>query len=529
MVSERRDSPKKNDDTDSAGGAFGILDRIFSVFLSGGDPEREKRRQLKLIGKQLSKERLKFYKPKTQEVQPALARFFFDVYRTVGPANNLLQNAAKSETLRQVVIEARMSEQQRALKEQFTEESIRSRAGEVDMQTVAAEIKDSMVRFFGGFDHTTVNEVNRTYNTVLMFVNLAVFDFYFLLKKFDSAIQENNFVYKPKFEAINGEYVSDDLKDFLELILPLERDLNWDAAFDTLSEFRGVEIVDRSAWKRVLSVIENVRRSEVLSLMIRHIDGKPAWTSQARVPSERIVEGYLNKLKTTTEATIQKLVIERKNRKIEQLSTVIFGTTVVTRTKYYTEKANLMFSKKMIAGFLHTDAINYMKAFLLDYYKKDFRELIRDLLLVRGTWSENITSQRLSDAFHAVLEISNEVVEFDDSLAEEGELGIKLKKAVGRVVERDPSTVRVLRDTLDAVNGKAAKMITECASQLIEIGRHLKDLITDYERPKHELILNWKELEAASDRNLKERMVEVYKKTYYFVQLMQVYAKRMKK
>jgi hypothetical protein len=43
-------------------------------------------------------------------------------------------------------------------------------------------------------------------------VNFVNFDYYFLLKKFDSGIPERTFSYVPKFETIRGEYVLEDLK-----------------------------------------------------------------------------------------------------------------------------------------------------------------------------------------------------------------------------------------------------------------------------------------------------------------------------
>jgi translocation and assembly module TamB len=55
-----------------------FLNRIVSIFAGGDDPERDKKRKLKLIGKQLRKMKQRFYKPRGQEALPAMARFFFD-------------------------------------------------------------------------------------------------------------------------------------------------------------------------------------------------------------------------------------------------------------------------------------------------------------------------------------------------------------------------------------------------------------------------------------------------------------------
>jgi hypothetical protein len=52
-----------------------FFERIIALILRSEDPEREKRRLLKQIAKDLKKQRYKFYKPKGFEAQPSLAKF----------------------------------------------------------------------------------------------------------------------------------------------------------------------------------------------------------------------------------------------------------------------------------------------------------------------------------------------------------------------------------------------------------------------------------------------------------------------
>lgn len=516
--SDEHSSPKN--------GGGSLLDRFISLFLGSSDPERDKRRLLKQLGKSLTKSRQRLYKPNGQQALPGMARVFFDVYQVVGPAQHLLQHAEESSGLRDIVVESFFTDAQKALKEQFGEERIRALADKMEARELASQLKDTLVQFFSSFDAATVKEINDTYNRLRSFVNLARFDYYFVLKKFDSSIQEQNFSAKPKFETLNGDYVSDDLKDFIEIVFAIETSADWEPVFDVFKAYRGIDMVSRPAWKKLLPSLEGLRKSGVLVAIVQHIDEDPYYKPSPRVSRERIVESYLNRAKTTAEATLQKIGNERRRRRIDELCRAVFGTTAVARTRHYTEKANLVYSKRMLAGFTHTEAINYLKAFLIDYFKKDIREVVRDILLVRGRWSSNIMSQQLSEAFHQVLTISEQIVAFDDGLADEGELGGKLKKAMGRIVERDKSSAKQLRQLLDEVNGRARTMIADAGQNLVVMARHLKAVIQDFERDEPEVILNWKQLESMSETPLKQRMVEMYKQIYYFVQLMQVYAKR---
>jgi hypothetical protein len=78
---------------------------------------------------------------------------------------------------------------------------------------------------------------------------------------------------------------------------------------------------------------------------------------------------------------------------------------------------------------------------------------------------------------------------------------------------------------VEEINTRAQKIVSEAANSLISFGKGIKSLLEDLDRTNHELIINWKELGSLSDEPLKERMGEVYKKLYYFIQLLQIFAK----
>src|SRR5690606_21334029 len=104
-----------------------------------------------------------------------------------------------------------------------------------------------------------------------------------------------------KFEAINADYIGDDLKDFMDVAIPIDRDMEWDLVFDILQTYKGVEVVNRQAWPKLTQIIKNIVHSEILVLIIRHITKDPYYKPKPVVPAERIIEGYLSKIKATTE------------------------------------------------------------------------------------------------------------------------------------------------------------------------------------------------------------------------------------
>ena len=92
--------------------------------------------------------------------------------------------------------------------------------------------------------------------------------------------------------------------------------------------------------------------------------------------------------------------------------------------------------------------------------------------------------------------------------------------------ERDKEAVKQLRTQLKDVNDTALNFLSTGTQHLIVIARTLKGILDDFEKPQHELISNWKELEMNADRPIREWVVEVYKQIYAFVMLMQLYLKK---
>ena len=75
--SGKKINSKTNPDLNKkASGGFDLFFRLFSALAPGTEAEREKKSLLKGISKELKKHKHKFYKSKTQEALPGLARFF---------------------------------------------------------------------------------------------------------------------------------------------------------------------------------------------------------------------------------------------------------------------------------------------------------------------------------------------------------------------------------------------------------------------------------------------------------------------
>lgn len=509
----------KNEETSTSSG---FLQRILGMF-GMSDPDADKKRLLKTIAKDLSRSRYKFYKAKSTEALPGLANFFYETYKVIAPAQVMLTTASQSGVLRSFVIETFLSPEQRRHSEALTDAYIQEKSKTMTIKALEESTKQTMLSFFAAFDAEKTTQIDNAYSTILSFINFINFDFFFLLKKFDSNISERSFNYNPKFDSISADYIADDLHDFLEVFLPLNLDADWKRIFSALKEYRNMEIIQVDSWTKLTGPLKDIRTSGVLEQIVQHVKRDPSLSVVPKASGEHIVETFIDKIKNQTTMTLQKIAQERRNSKIDDLSRAVFGTSVILRLKNYTDKANIVYAKKLLGGFTQTQALNYLKAYLIDYFKKDIREIV-DILLIRGQWSTTVLSQQLSDGYHALLEVSESIIQFDDALADDGDIGIKLRNTLQKS-DRDKEAIKYVRQNLKDVNDKALSFINKAAINMITVGRHFKSLIDDLNKPRHELLLNWKEVENASTIPMKEALTESYKKIYYMVQLLQFYAK----
>jgi hypothetical protein len=501
-----------------------FLDSILSLFSGGNDLEAGKKRLLKQLVKDLGKNKYaKFYKTKEEEVTPVFAKFFYEVYKVVSPAQVFLQNAMKSAQLKNVTIESFMDEKLKKLQERISLESIAERSQTTATKDLAKQLKSELASFVGGIDSPVIKAVDDCYNLIIVFHQFVSFDYYFLLKKFDANMADRNFSYQQRLETIRSEYVNDDIKDFLEVLLAVNTDQDWKTALNVMKNYKGdIDVVNLNQWTKLMALLREVKRSRIFELMARHISKDPFWEGSPKLPNEHIIDEFLQKKKNETESAINKIQNDKRSSQIDQLAKSVFGTSDVERMKYYTDKNNEIFLKKGLDSFLFVQGMHYLKAFLLDYFKKEVRELC-DLFLIRGQWSSVVLSQQMSESFHMIMEISERILTFDETFSESGTNGSRLKASLVKS-DRDKGQAKYIRIIMKTANDEAQEMINKTAQGLIVIGKNFKNLLDDYPKNPKELVLNWKELEATIEDPLPQKLTAVYKRMYYFVQLMQFFA-----
>ncbi len=495
---------------------------LFANLFKSSNPEAEKKRKLKAIAKTFSKTKYhNFYRASTIEVLPPFAKLFYDIYKFVSPAQAIFKSNQNPNLYKAQVVNYSLSEKQIGLLEHFDQQKIMELARTVPIQQLSSKLDEEFSIFSAEFDNDRMNRTENIYKAFSILQDFCCFDYYVLLKKFASSIQEYNFNSVPNFEKINGEYITDDLKDFCSVAYAItDENLLWNELFAFFKATQSTETISLGNWKKLVAKMKNIQQSGALELMIRHISGNTDYVTQVPSHYTSLIEPYVDKIQEEIRTTVSKIGSQQKESKALQLCDQIFGSSDFQTLHFYIAGANETFSKKELDTFDYTEPLNYLKGFLLEYVKKDIREFY-DVVVVRGQWDASLANP-MSNAYQELLKISDEITTFDNDLSEDGGSGLKIKTLLPKTAH-DPGAENIINRIISDSNEQARGYLVTASQDLITIGKTLKQLIEDYSKQKSEIVHNWRELERYIDHPMKEFSIGIYKKIYLFVQLMQQY------
>ncbi len=498
-----------------------FFSNLISQLFGGNTAEAIKKKQLKSIAKDLSKTKFHFYKYSTNTADPSLAKFFYEIYKAVAPAQAMLTNATPN-ILKNMILSASVSDEGKDILEELTEEKIKNLAANMPIKDLQKKVRQDLDVFMSEFTNTKIRSVDNIYVKMLQFDAFCKYDFYFLLKKFNNTIRERNFDTMPNFNPVSGTYIAEDLKNFIAVAWALPLDNSWDELFALFKKARGVELIQANTWKKVISRLRTLKDRRVLEMMVQLITENPAYREVIKRDETQIMAEYLGQLRHQVEEILSRLKEEQTSGKIENLVAQVFDGMDVDDLTYYNSVESETYTDKGLEGFLYCEPLKYLRKFLVGYSSQELKEL-SDIILVRGEWASQQQSVPMSNAYHEIIDISARVKKLDSMVSESGEYGLKLKNYMPRI-GRDKDAKGIVRTVLGDINDEAGNLILEASKNFVVYARNLKAVIEDFAKAPHsEIIINWKDLDHFAEGNLRSMAVSAYKKIYNFVSLMQNY------
>ena len=500
----------------------GFFQRLLSSLFRNSSPEAEKKRKLKGIAKTISKSKFhNFYRPSSTEMSASFGKFIFDLYKIISPAQVMLKNTPNPAIFNRQIINYVLSERQVDIINKLDERKILEISKKVSFSKLQQGVEKLLQVFVNDFDGERAAKAANLSKSFALFKDFCSFDYYLVLKKYDSTYQEFSFSTLPKLEKINAEYIIDDLKDFLTVAYAItDENISWNDLFDLLKKTQGKEVISIGTWKKIIVRIRALQSSHVLDLIVKHSSQDLLYETKINPPAISVTEPFIDKIESDTRELLQQIQYTQKENRANNICMQIFGDESPQSMRFYVPSFNAALDKKDLDLIEYAEPLNYLKTFLIEFVKKDIREYY-EVIVIRGQWDATLSAP-MSNAYQDLLKTSDKITNFDDSFSEEGTMGSKIKTLLPKTAH-DAGAGNIINRVVNDANEAARSYIIDSTQNLIIIGKTIKQLIEDYVLPKPTIVSNWHELEKYIEKPMKEFCVGIYKKIYLFVQLMQTY------
>jgi hypothetical protein len=497
-----------------------ILDRVFSFISGDNDSDSEKRNFLKQILRDLNESKYaKFYKPRTEELEPAFAQVLDEIYRVIYPASIFIRDLNKVTRIRQLTLEVFMDKPTLAVVRKLEPAFIEGRLQTTPPKELIPQLTQELSVVAAAFDDARLHAVNVTNNQIIAFNQFVTYPFFTVLQKFDANVPEKLEGYQPKFTAVKAKDCIKYLENLCAILPSLNPNENWKTVLGIMRLCNGgIDVIPLEQWNAVTRQIRDIRDSNILERIIQYTIQDPLWQGRPKIPNESLAQTWLGNKQAEIQHIIDKLTTKEWSAHVRALARDIFGSVDTVRLQFYTGPESENLTRKGLDGYVFAPGLNYFMAFMEDFMNREFQDLC-DILLIRGQWTMSASSREMSEAIHGLKELSDELVALDKTLGEKGKNGSRIKTALVRA-EHDRSQARYINAIVSGINDDAREYLILAAERFTVIENYMKRLVEDFEKNPHELIVNWKELTLFSKNPLGQRLSDACQKIGSIIRLL---------
>ncbi|WP_221037294.1 hypothetical protein [Borrelia sp. HM] len=478
---------------------MGLFDFLFSIFSRQLTPEQLKQRRLREVKNNLNKVSNFFSASKIQAL-PQFAKFIYNLYKVLMPFKFFVQRYRNSNKIIHFVVEKYLNDNQKKALEYIYSFS----ANDIVNFTsdLSKNLNNNLNYLLKNITQEQVRLIDETYGALEIFFDLVSYKYYSIIKKFDSLFPENDFIYKPRFNAISCGVILDDVKELLECIYSI-RDISvWRNLYDILVEVHGDKDnfpIKPNFWLKMFTSIIDINKKKEILYLVRYVSGEPDYLPMSNIKKSKAkAKIFFNDLTKHVSNEIAKIEILRKNNKSKILAEKLFSNTNLLSLDNYNENMNAKITSKILntTGYIYSELLGYLKTYAVSFVKKELSDIV-NVLIIKGQWKDMEVSRDISNDIHSLYGIYSSIIEFDDNLSEQGGYGSRINALLHRVSIGEKSSEKLLLNIISDINKRALILLNDYYSKIGSLTRHLKDCLSDYVKPpsEKELIYNWKELD----------------------------------
>jgi len=498
----------------------GFFKRLFG---GRGDPAR--RKAIKILKRELSQARIDLYKIKKDTISPPIARILYEIYRLSFPLTQFLPYDKGSGRFFPSFEESFMlsfhPSQAIQIYDKLNEDYIKNLIFEHGEAEATRMIEKQLQEYFNFFDKETITRINYVFSNFLNFVKFIHFDFFPILREFDPAMEEANFLKKPSFAPAIGPLLRDDLYKLYRLLYSFKVDDSIDQGIEVFREKKGVDPISSSNLAKLKKIVESLQQNNYIPLIIQAIDKTITPLPREIPPYIDIFTTFTLKRKGDVLKTLKTIKHIMQEQAVNSLINQLFDGNVVGRIKNYTETKNEQFTAMGLPRFEYVRPLNYVKAFLTDKYKPSIQKIINELI-VGGIFNDRGILNNLSNSYYAINNLPLQIIELDNDLDVEGDSGNTIKRLLF-TIRKNESSKKILEKTIHKINLRARLIVDETIVNLKDMAYCIKKVVEDYREKNPKVVPNIRKIRTINNKQFIEELVKAYKDIFIFLKLLNQY------
>lgn len=479
--------------------SLGLVDFLVSIFNRELTPEQVKQRRLREVKNNLSKVG-NFFNASKIQVLPQFAKFIYNLYKAFMPFKFFVQRYRTSNKIIHFVVEKYLNDNQKQALEYIY--SFSSNDVVNFTPDISKNLDNNLNYLLNNITQEQIRLIDETCGALDIFFDLASYQYYSIIKNFDSLFPENDFIYKPRFNTVSCGVILDDIKDFLECIYSIRDVSIWRNLYDILLEVYGDRDnfpIKPNVWLKILTSIIEINKNKEILYLIRYVSGDPDYLPISGVKKAKAkAKLFFNDLSKHVSNERAKIEILQKNSKSKLLAEKLFPGMTLVSLENYSERMHAKITSAIVntTGYVYSDLLVYIKTHAVNFVKKELSDII-NVLIIKGQWKDMEVSREISNDIHSLVGVYSNLIDFDNNLGEQGTYGNRINSLLHRISVGDKSSEKLLLNIIADINKKALILLNEYYLVIKSLERRLNDCLEDYFKPasEKEFIYNWKELD----------------------------------
>lgn len=485
-----------------------LLELIFDLLLGGSDA-RKRNAELKLIYKHLLAKGYKYIK--RDQLQPVFADFIYSIYNQTATSREVLNRFSSQDSLAYAVLLSVVPHHISDMILHVDPNEIRMRSQSMKSADLIQEIKKILLEIKKYFAPQILEKANEAYATVFTYRAFCMYDYFLLLRYFNSNLKENDFSQKTKFGTAYATSVAELVADLETALRNFLLASDWETLNNFFKSIGAKNVISQDDHAVMYQIITHLENDHVIENLCKLGMRDPSYQINPALPPKSKMQNVLNTIFHDAENTVKEIFQEQKKAQVAAIVKSLFPPEKQLTLTFYDPKKNEALGQKKLGQFEYAEPIGYLHAYFTEDVCLKLKKFA-DTLTIKGKSSEISFMKTFFQTSSDFSGISDGIEKLELKAATTSSIGYRIDQALRHNDDSYMDMDHVKRD-VETLNSEASILMRKSQNMLPVFKDMLAKLAIDAEKGRGEILENWTEIDSLNGMNSFEYLTEFSAKT----------------